>query len=180
MPYEIRPVRAAEWREIRDLRLGALQDELAPLAFVTTYEEEAARTDGFWQDRARTSSVDAGPTAAARQFVAVSDTGQWAGTTVALIEHAGARDFEGKQIEHDGAHVVGVYLRPEHRGCGVIDALFDAALGWVRELRLDRARLYVHRDNPRAQGAYRRLGFAETGASFVGTMGPELEMARRL
>lgn len=180
MPYEIRPVRAAEWREIRDLRMYALQDEVAPLAFLSTYEEESAYSDEFWRERARTSSADAGPDAAVRHFVAVADDGEWAGSTVVLVERAGEQDFESKTILHDGAHVVGVYLRPGHRGSGAIDGLFDAALGWAREVGLERARLYVHRDNPRAQGAYRRQGFAETGRSFVGKMGPELEMARAL
>ncbi|WP_344106590.1 GNAT family N-acetyltransferase [Myceligenerans crystallogenes] len=180
MSYEIRPVRAAEWREIRDLRMYALQDEMAPLAFLSTHEEESAYSDEFWRERARTSSVDFGPEAVARQFVAVAGDGEWAGTTVTLIERAGQQDFEGRTIEHDGAHVVGVYLRPEHRGSGVIDGLFDAALGWAREGGLDRARLLVHRDNPRAQGAYRRQGFVPTGIAFTGKMGPELEMAREL
>jgi ribosomal protein S18 acetylase RimI-like enzyme len=180
MAYEIRPVRAAEWREIRDLRLLALRDEMAPLAFLSTFETESAHSDEFWIERARTSSVDAGPTAGARQFVAVSDDGAWAGTAVTLVERAGTRDYADQPIEHDGAHVVGVYVRPGHRGDGLVDALFDAALGWARELGLDRARLYVHRDNARAQGAYRRLGFAPTGETFTGPMGPEVEMARTL
>ncbi|MBE1875897.1 GNAT family N-acetyltransferase [Myceligenerans pegani] len=180
MPYEIRPVRATQWREIRDLRMDALRDEAAPLAFLSTYEEESAYPDEFWIRRARTSSLDAGPAADARQFVAMSDDGRWVGTAVTLIERAGQRDFEERRIERDGAHVVGVYVRPEHRGHGLIDDLFDAALGWARERALHRARLYVHRDNARAQGAYRRLGFTATGATFTGAMGPELEMARIL
>ncbi|GAB3175253.1 GNAT family N-acetyltransferase [Myceligenerans halotolerans] len=180
MPYEISPVRAAQWREIRDLRMIALQDELAPYAFLATYETESAYPDEFWVHRARTSSLDAGPDADARQFVAVSDDGQWVGTAVTLIERAGKQDFADLPIEYDGAHVVGVYVRPEHRGGGLVDQLFDAALGWARERDLDRARLYVHQDNPRAQGAYRRLGFTATGRTFTGAMGPELEMARTL
>ncbi|RPF19636.1 GNAT family N-acetyltransferase [Myceligenerans xiligouense] len=180
MPHEIRPVRATEWREIHDLRMRALQDDLAPVAFLSTYETEAAYPDEFWIERARTSSLDAGSEAGARQFVAVSDDGRWLGTAVTLIERAGTLDFEERRIEHDGAHVVGVYVQPEHRGKGLIDDLFDAALGWARERALDRARLYVHQDNPRAQGAYRRLGFTASGATFTGAMGPELEMTRAL
>jgi hypothetical protein len=34
MTYTIRPVRAHEWREIRALRLDALLDEVAPIAFL--------------------------------------------------------------------------------------------------------------------------------------------------
>ncbi|MBL0887754.1 GNAT family N-acetyltransferase [Myceligenerans indicum] len=180
MSYEIRPVRSTEWREIRDLRLLALQDELAPFAFLATYETESAHPDEFWIERARTSSLDAGPEAGARQFVAVSDDGTWVGTAVTLVERQGSTDFEDAVVEQDGAHVVGVFVHAAHRGGGLIDRLFDAALGWARERALDRARLYVHRDNPRAQAVYRRLGFAATGNSFTGAMGPELEMARTL
>ncbi|MBO0611137.1 GNAT family N-acetyltransferase [Myceligenerans salitolerans] len=180
MPHEIRPVRAAQWREIRELRMRALRDDLAPVAFLATHETESAYPDEFWIDRARTSSVDAGPDARARQFVAVSDDGHWAGTAVGLVEHAGEPDFAQLPIEHDGVHVVGVYVAPEHRGGGLVDRLFDAVLGWAREHELRHARLYVHQDNPRAQAAYRRLGFAPTGTTFTGAMGPELEMARTL
>lgn len=189
MSYEIRPVRAREWREIRDLRMYALQDEIAPLAFLSTYEQESRYTDDFWRDRARTSSVDFGAAATARQFVAVdggsgddagSDGAAWAGTAVGLIERTGTRDYASRTITHDGIHVVGVYLRPAHRGTGLIGLLMDAVLGWASERDLTRARLYVHADNHRAQAAYRKLGFVATGETFTGAMGPELEMSRTL
>lgn len=180
MNHEIRPVRATEWQPIRELRLDALRDEAAPLAFLSTLEEESALPESFWRDRARTSSVDAGPTAPARQFVAVADDGEWAGTAVGLAERAGAQDFAQRVVEHDGVHVVGVYVRPGHRGTGLIDRLADAVFDWGRERGFDRARLYVHADNHRARSAYRRLGLAETGNTFTGVMGPELEMSRAL
>ncbi len=47
--YLVRPIRGDEWREIRALRLKALKDEDAPLAFVESYEEGAAQPDEFWQ-----------------------------------------------------------------------------------------------------------------------------------
>ena len=37
MTYTIRAVRAHEWREIRALRLAALQDEVAAIAFLDTW-----------------------------------------------------------------------------------------------------------------------------------------------
>ena len=45
---------------------------------------------------------------------------------------------------------------------------------------LDRLHLDVHRDNHRAQGAYRRAGFAPTGETLTGPIGPEIVMARPL
>ena len=178
--YEIRPVQADEWRQIRALRLRALSDEAAPMAFLESYAEAATRPDGFWQDRARRSSVEAGPGAAARQFVAVTGDGGWVGTAVALVEKAGDVDIEGAVIERSGGHVVGVFLRPEHRGRGVTGRLFQAVTDWLRETGLDHVRLYVHADNARAQRSYEKSGFRPTGTRISGTMGPEIEMARKL
>ena len=42
----------------------------------------------------------------------------------------------------------------------------------------DQLALGVHRDNARAQGAYRRAGFAPSGVTFTGSIGPEIEMVR--
>lgn len=176
----IRPIRAHEWREVRALRLKALKDEIAPLAFVESYEEGAAQPDEFWQARAQGSSNDAGPQAGACQFVAIADDGTWVGTSVALIEKAGEQDFEGKTIERSGGHVVGVFLQPEHRGKGVIGNLLDATLDWMRQRRLTRVRLYVHADNVGARRAYEKAGFTATGRSFHGSLGLEIEMARAL
>ena len=38
----------------------------------------------------------------------------------------------------------------------------------------------MHRDNLRAQGAYRRSGFEPTGETLTGPIGPEIVMARQL
>ena len=178
--YTIRPARAHEWRESKALRLQALSDEAAPMAFVESYGEAAARPDDFWQGRAQGSSLDAGPRAGARSFVAVTDDGAWVGTAVALVEGPGDVDFEGRAVEEAGGHVVGVFLLPEHRGRGVMASLLQAATDWLRELGLSRARFYVQADNRRAQCCYEQSGFRPTGTRFTGTTGPEIEMARPL
>lgn len=178
--YEIRAVRAEEWRQVKDLRMLALQDEAAPIAFLTTFAEAEARDDESWQTQTANGSVDAGNDAGSRQFVAIADDGSWVGLTILLVQRAGTEDLAGSTIEHDGGYVVGVYVHPDHRGAGLIDRLFDAALAWAREIGLDRARLHVHIDNARARAVYRRLGFAETGHGFLGPIGEELEMARPL
>ena len=178
--YDIRPVRADEWQEIKALRLRALADDAAPIAFLETSADAAARPDEFWQERARGSSVDAGPGAGARQFVAVTKDGEWVGTAVALVEAAGDVDFEGAVVSRSGGHVVGVFLCPEHRGRGVLDRLFEAAGDWLRALALERVRLYVHADNVRAQRSYEKLGFEPTGTRVSGSIGTEIEMAMTL
>jgi GNAT superfamily N-acetyltransferase len=178
--YTIRPIRASEWREVRALRLAGLRDEAAPLAFVESYDEGAAMPDSLWIDRAAGSSVDAGPAAAARQFVAVADDGGWVGTVVVIVESAGEKDFEGRTVESAGGHVVGVFIEPRHRASGLVERLFEAAIDWARERGLTRVRLYVHTENRRAEDAYRKCGFEPTGVRLAGALGQEIEMARSL
>ncbi|MDG4858441.1 GNAT family N-acetyltransferase [Streptomyces sp. T-3] len=159
-PYTIRPVRADEWPQVKALRLAALQDPVAPLAFLETYEQALARPDVFWQDRAAGASHGT----VARQFVAEAGDGSWAGTCVALVEEAGSEDFFGGAIEQRQAHLVGVYVRPGHRGRGLIERLFRAAVDWSFSLDgLERVRLYVHEENARAEAAYRKIGFERSG-----------------
>ncbi|WP_189828826.1 GNAT family N-acetyltransferase [Streptomyces subrutilus] len=61
----------------------------------------------------------------------------------------------------------GCSVRDGYRGAGVADGLCRAALEWAWSLEepvLERVRLFVHRDNPRAAAFYRRFGFVATGA----------------
>ena len=179
-PYTVRPVRAHEWQEARALRLAALSDDAAPVAFLTTHDEAAARPDEYWREQTRASSVDAGEEALARQFVAISEDGTWLGTAVALVEEVGQRNYAGSVVDHRGGAVVGVYLRPEHRGRGVMEEVLDAVAGWLRARGLPRARLNVHADNARARRLYEKAGFRATGTQFTSSIGPEIEMAKAL
>ena len=174
----VRAVHDHEWREVRELRLRALQDEVAAIAFIDTFDAASARPDEFWQQRAAGSSLEAGESATGRQFVAVTEAGAWVGAVTVLVERAGEKDFEGAEILRSGGAIVGVYLDPAYRGRGILQRMFAAALDWVRESGLDRARLYVHVDNARARRAYESAGFAATGATVSGSVGEELEMAR--
>lgn len=88
------------------------------------------------------------------------------GSVTVVVEEAGAPLVFGDTSEVRQAHLVGVYVRPEHRGSGVTEALFRAAVEWAHSLEgLERVRLYVHQDNARAQAFYRRFGFGRSGAS---------------
>ena len=178
--YDIRPVHASEWREIKALRLRALADEAAPMAFLESHAEASSRPDGFWQDRARASSVEAGPGAVARQFVAITADGDWVGTAVGLVEKAGDVDFAGAPVTRPGGHVVGVFLHPDHRARGLLGWLFQSVTDWLREAGLDHVRLNVHADNVRAQRSYEKLGFTRTGKLVSASIGTEIEMGRLL
>ncbi|MFJ9569557.1 GNAT family N-acetyltransferase [Streptomyces bacillaris] len=162
MKYVMRSVRADEWPLARELRLEALQDPVAPVAFLDSYEAAVARPDAFWQDR--TAAAAEGRTV--RQFVAESPEGEWVGTVTALVERPedDVRFREAPEVVQ--GHLVGVFVRPRVRGSGVADALFRAAVEWCWSLsapRLERVRLYVHEDNLRAAAFYRRFGFVPSG-----------------
>lgn len=160
--HVIRPIRADEWAKVKELRIAALRDPAAPVAFLETLEQAEGRTDEFWQER--TAGGSAGRRI--RQFVAEAPDGEWNGSVTVLVEEGGTTDiFEGA-IEQTQGHLVGVFVRPGQRGTGLTEALFEAALEWawsLEEPALERVRLFVHEDNARAGAFYRRFGFEATG-----------------
>ncbi|MCX5558821.1 GNAT family N-acetyltransferase [Streptomyces sp. NBC_00038] len=164
MNHVIRSIRSDEWAQVRELRLAALRDPVAHLAFLETYEDAAARPDEFWQERAAGACEG---TAERRQFVAVGQGGVWDGSVAVLVEEAGERDFFGGVVERRQGHLVGVYVRPERRGSavGVTRGLFDAALEWSWGVGLERVRLFVHEKNGRAEAFYRKAGFLPSGVT---------------
>ena len=158
--YVIRAIRADEWEAVKQLRLVALRDPVADIAFMETYEVAVGQPDSFYQERAARSAEEL---SGARQFIAEAADGVWAGGLTVLVEEAGTTDWAGFPVERRQGHVVGVFVRPEHRGSGLIKALFDAGVAWARERGAERVRLLVHEDNARAQGAYRKAGFVPSG-----------------
>ncbi|WP_412543512.1 GNAT family N-acetyltransferase [Longispora sp. K20-0274] len=162
MTNTIRGVRAEEWPQVRELRLAALRDPVAHLAFLDTYELASARPDEFWQERTRGGAEGV----TNRQFVAEDPDGRWLGSVTALIELPGVEGAFGDAPEVAQTHIVGVYVRPEARGAGLAEALFGAALDWswgLTDPRIERVRLFVHQDNGRAEALYTRVGFRRTG-----------------
>ncbi|MCP9944374.1 GNAT family N-acetyltransferase [Streptomyces somaliensis] len=163
MTYSIRPVQAGEWREVRALRLDALRDPAAPLAFLDTYEAAVVRPESYWWERTESTAEGS---ATGRQMVAVAPDGRWVGSVTALLERPGQEVLFGEVPEVDQAHLIGVYLRPEARGGGVAEKLLGAAVDWAWSLRepvVRRARLYVHERNARAVGLYRKAAFLPSG-----------------
>jgi ribosomal protein S18 acetylase RimI-like enzyme len=169
----VRRVRAAEWREIRDLRIDAVGDPAASIAFLSTVDQERAHDEAFWRERAAGASLSD----EAAQFIA-DDEGRWVGTVTVLLRAAGTADHLGRPVADARADVVGVYVAPSQRGSGVLGRLVDAAAAWAADRGADQLTLDVHVDNHRAQGAYRKLGFAATGETFTSVIGPEMIMVR--
>jgi GNAT superfamily N-acetyltransferase len=162
LDFVIRPVRAPEWAKAREIRLAALRDPVAHLAFLETYEQAVERPDPFWQERAATAAEGI----VACQFIAETADGRWVGTLTVLVERPAGEVRFGEVAKMDQTHVVGVFVRPEARGAGVAEALFKAALEWSWALegpRIERVRLYVDERNARAAAFYRRIGFVASG-----------------
>ncbi|MFJ6798335.1 GNAT family N-acetyltransferase [Streptomyces sp. NPDC091268] len=160
--HVIRAVRADEWEQVKELRLAALRDAAAPIAFLDTIELAEVRPDSFWQER----TANAATGRAVRQFVAVGADGVWEGSVAVLVEEHGTKNFLDREIERPQGHIVGVFVREGRRGAGLADGLFRAGLDWAWSLEdpaLERVRLYVHERNERAQAFYRRMGFRDSG-----------------
>ena len=164
----VRRIRADEAGRVRDLRLRALADPAAAIAFLDTLENAAAQPDDFWQ--ARTSRAAAGEEAA--QFVAVTEDDEWFGTATVL-----ATD---ERRPSRAALVVGVYVAEGRRGEGAVDALLDACAAWAADRGFAELVLEVHVDNARASAAYERCGFVRTGEITELPDGHEHVMARPL
>jgi ribosomal protein S18 acetylase RimI-like enzyme len=137
----------AAWREVRDLRLGALRD--SPDSFGSISSEEDGRPEGFW--RARLHDDDH------TTFVAMLVTdGPPRPAGIAVLGPS----------SDGGPGVLGLYsvwVAPEARGHGVGDALLRAAIGWATGARARRIVLDVGDHNQAAAALYERWGFAPTG-----------------
>jgi GNAT superfamily N-acetyltransferase len=172
-PVRVRRVLASEGDRLRALRLEALQDPAAGIAFLETHDSAAARPGSFWDERAAGAALS--PSAA--QFVAELGSA-WIGTVTILVPEPAIPDYFGRVREPGTALLVAVYVAPEHRRRGVLDRLIDAGAGWAQAQGCGILFLDVHEDNARARAAYARLGFVPTGRTIVGQNGRELEMSR--
>lgn len=175
-----RVIRSAEWRLARDLRLRALRDEQAGLAFFTTYDEAVARSEQEWRSSALDASLEAAPPVTARQFVAIAPAGEWVGTVTVRLQTQGSPDFGGGVADRDRGMLLAVWIDPDHRGQGLLDEMVELAAGWLRTQGVDSLGLWVHEDNTRARRAYRSAGFAPTGRRVVDRIGPEVELVRAI
>jgi GNAT superfamily N-acetyltransferase len=163
MDHIVRSVRPEEWSAVKELRLAALQDPAAPLAFLETYEDVASRLDVFWMQRtARGAAQDSG----VRQLIAEAPDGDWSGTVTVILEEPGSSSFFGGVVEQRQGVIVGVYVRPQYRGSGLIEALMEAALEWSWSQGVERVRLFVDERNGRAESAYRKSGFVRSGETY--------------
>ena len=136
---EIRRVRADEWRELRDLRLEALQD--SPDAFWTLYEEAVDRSDAEWHEWTTFPC-----------HVALED-----GRLVGMVAAFAHED------DPTTAELIAMFVTPAARGRGIASALVDAQLAWARAEGFERVSLMVNVEQGSAFRLYERCGFRDTG-----------------
>jgi GNAT superfamily N-acetyltransferase len=151
MDYDVRRIKADEWRQYRELRLEALSD--SPLAFVERHAESLVKPDEFWQAR-----VECAATGTASCLYVAGRDGGFVAKASAFIET--------DVTDHVSGHVVGVYTTPRLRGHGVSETVVSAVIQWaMEEAHANRIRLFVTQGNDRAAAFYRRLGFVASGST---------------
>lgn len=172
-PVEIRRIFATDAARVRALRLEALSDPVADIAFLGTFERASTQPQSFWTDRTVTAALGE----ATAQFIA-DVGGPWVGSVTVLLPEPGSVDDFGRSHPEGHSLLVAVYVTPAHRGTRLLDELVQAADEWARDRGRAAMMLDVHERNARALAAYRRIGFRETGRVWDGPHGPEVEMVR--
>ncbi len=147
MAVRVAPLTAADAAAYRAFMLEAYAE--AEDAFTATVEERAAQPEAWW---ARRAADPAGGSAAFGAF----DGDRLVGAV--------AVEFSPRPKTRHTATLVGLYVRPSHRGRGVAGALVDAVIercaahGGIRSLKLT-----VTEGNDAAIRRYRARGFREYG-----------------
>ena len=143
MGVEVQRVQAAQWQELRELRLRALAD--TPEAFASTLSRETAFPDDIWRQRAR-----GGPASA--NFIARAD-----GLAIGLAAVIAEPDPGRLQL-------AGMWVDPRQRRRGVARALIGQAVRWSRDHQARELIAWVAEPNTVARRLYARSGFWPTGA----------------
>lgn len=121
------------WGRFRAMRLAALAE--SPAVFGSTAAREKAFDEEEWRRRAQRLVT----------FLASLD-----GTDVGLV---GVHEFDGNWT------VVSMWISPETRSLGIVDALMEACENFARQAGSDSLVLGVMEENTAGRRAYRRLGF---------------------
>jgi RimJ/RimL family protein N-acetyltransferase len=139
---EIRRLETHDVASYRELRLEGLKNN--PEAFISSWEDEAARPDPWWAERLETNTVFGG----------------WIGDS-ALLGVAGFRMHGAAKLRHKGI-LWGMYVRPEARGSGLAAALVQQVIEHARPL-VEEIGLTVVASNTAAHRLYSAAGFAPYG-----------------
>ncbi len=140
----IRPLDVAEWSQLRDLRLRALED--APGAFAVTYEEAAHRSESDWRTMITNPS---------RRIFGLFDGDKLIGITGVLTS---------SEDPSDTAMLVMSYIDRAYRRRGLSSMFYEARLAWARaQPKLVRVVVSHRESNEASRRANQRHGFIATG-----------------
>jgi ribosomal protein S18 acetylase RimI-like enzyme len=138
---KIRKLPTSRWEECKRLRLESLRQ--SPLAFGSSFEEEAALGVGEWKKRMKNT-----------YFAVVGES------PVGMIVCSFNKDVKFRHI----AEIYSFYVQAGHRGKGIGNALLGHALRVAKNnARMIKVRLYVNNQQRAAVRMYERAGFAVVG-----------------
>ena len=140
--YRIVMAETDDWARVREIRLRALAD--SPNAFASRLDHERHQPESFWRHRLEEEG--------SATFLAIDGDSAIGLVSVFLMDD-----------EPGTAHLVSMWVAPEHRRRGLGRRLVEAVLGWARDQRAERVGLWVTESNEEARGLYRSTEFVETG-----------------
>ena len=137
---EIKKLPQSRWKDFRDLRLEALQNE--QLAFASSYEEEKKLTQDEWQQRMKHS------------LFAISK-----GKPVGMIVFIRNNKEKTRHI----ANIYGLYVKKEYRGQGIGNKLIESSLKILKNVNVSKITLSVNTEQKSAVKLYETYGFKIAG-----------------
>lgn len=144
--YSIRRIQPNEGELYRDLRLESLAD--APEAFASTFESALERTLESWTEQADSTA-----------------SGSQRNTMLGFYQDipAGLAALYQDPDRADMAHLIQVWVHPDHRGTGLATTLISQLFSWAKECDYRQIFTEVAVENTRAIAFYQKLGFQRTG-----------------
>jgi len=150
----VRRVTSADWRELRGVRLRALESDAA--AFSTSYSDAAERPDRWWRDWCERSSV--GDQAIFMAWIEDRSVG-----------------MVGTFVGEEGRVLFGMWVDPGERRHGVGRTLAEAVRALAHAAGDRKVLLSVRNDNLQALALYERVGYER-----VRNDGNDVIMSRRV
>jgi GNAT superfamily N-acetyltransferase len=149
----IRRTTAADWEDLRGIRLEALAD--TPDAYGSTYAETVHYPARRWRAMAQDYAY----------FLAAR------GGDVVGMASGGLND------RHPGDYwLYAMYVTPSARGSGAASSLVEAVIAWAKGEGASELYLRVTVSVERARAFYRKMGFVETGERDVMDRNRSLEL----
>ena len=142
----IRRLSIGEGQLYRAVRLESLRE--SPDAFSSRYDDAIKRSEQSWAEQADASAE-----------------GSDRATFIILNEHpVGLAALYRDEKNPDVGELIQMWVAPELRGGSSATDLLSAIFHWARSNRFSRVKAEVIKNNLRALGFYKKLGFVELDA----------------